>query len=64
MPFLNDSTQLRLVERMLLREMDSRGRILVRSLDRIHARTGVTYATISEIARRLQQGYFQRAPLV
>jgi hypothetical protein len=64
MPFLNDPEQLRLIERMLLKEMDSRGRILVRSLDKIHARTGITYTTISEMARRLQQGYVQRAPIM
>jgi len=40
---------------MLLKEMDREGRIMVRSLDKIHARTGLTYATISEMAQRLQQ---------
>jgi hypothetical protein len=51
----HDPEQLRRIETMLLKEMDPTGRIMVRSLDKIHARTGFTYATISEIARRLQE---------
>ena len=31
------------VESMLLDEMDQSGRIMVRSLDKIHARTGLSY---------------------
>lgn len=54
MNFVTNSEQLRAIEGMLLREMDPTGRIMVRSLDKIHARTGLTYAKISEIARRLQ----------
>jgi hypothetical protein len=54
MNFVTNSEQLRLVEGMLLKEMDPTGRIMVRSLDKVHARTGLTYAKISEIARRLQ----------
>ena len=53
MKFMTNSEQLRAIEGMLLKEMDSSGRIMVRSIDKIHARTGLTYATISEIARRL-----------
>lgn len=55
MPFPNNSNDLRTVERMLLKEMDQDGRITVRSLDKIHARTGLQYATISELARQLQE---------
>jgi uncharacterized protein YerC len=54
MNLLCTSEQLTAIEGMLLKEMDTTGRIMVRSLDKIHARTGLTYATISEIARRLQ----------
>jgi hypothetical protein len=65
MPFLEDSDQIRsMIERMLLNEMDSSGRIMVRSLDKIHARTGVKYVTISEIARRLEEGYFPSMPIL
>ena len=55
MPFIHDSQQVRVVEKMLLKEMEPDGRIMVRSLDKIHARTGLTYTTISEMARRLQK---------
>jgi hypothetical protein len=54
MNFMTNSEQLRAIEGMLLKEMDPTGRIMVRTLDKIHARTGLTYAKISEIARRLQ----------
>jgi hypothetical protein len=47
--------QMKMIENLLLKEMDCNGRIMVRSLDRIHARTGLTYSTLSEIARRLQE---------
>jgi hypothetical protein len=55
MPFSYDPEQVRRIETMLLKEMGQEGRIMVRSLDKIHARTGLNYATISEIARRLQE---------
>ncbi len=55
MPFTYNSDQLKRIESMLLKEMDQEGRIMVRSLDKIHARTGLTYATISDMARRLQE---------
>ncbi len=42
------------VESMLLDEMDKSGRIMVRSLDKIHARTGLSYETLSSIANILQ----------
>jgi hypothetical protein len=51
----HDPEQVRRIESMLLKEMDPTGRIMVRSLDKIHARTGLTYAAISEMARRLQE---------
>lgn len=59
MPFLSNAKQLEQIEGLLLKEMDRNGKILVRSLDKIHARTGLTYATISEIARRLQERQFR-----
>jgi hypothetical protein len=51
----SDPEQLRRIENMLLMEMDPDGRIMVRSLDKIHARTGLAYTLISEIARQLQR---------
>jgi hypothetical protein len=39
---------------MLLDEMDQSGRIMVRSLDKIHARTGLSYETLSSMANILQ----------
>jgi hypothetical protein len=59
MPFHYDPEQVRRIEVMLLKEVDRDGRIMVRSLDKIHARTGLNYATISEIARRLQERDFR-----
>ncbi len=53
-----DSEQLKQIELLLLKEMDRNGRIMVRSLDKIHAKTGLNYATVSEIARRLQERGF------
>lgn len=50
-----DTEQLKQIESLLLKEMDRNGRIMVRSLDKIHAKTGLNYATVSEIARRLQE---------
>ena len=50
-----DREQVKMIEGMLLKEVASNGRIMVRSLDKIHARTGLRYATISGIARRLQE---------
>ena len=55
MELRNDARRVRLVEEMLLREMDTDGHIMVRSLDRVHAHTGLAYAHISEIARRLAE---------
>ncbi|HMK33868.1 MAG TPA: hypothetical protein VK463_02295 [Desulfomonilaceae bacterium] len=60
MPLFCDSKQLKQIEGLLLKEMDRNGKIMVRSLDKIHARTGLTYAIVSEIARRLQE-QLQRA---
>jgi hypothetical protein len=60
MSFTYNPEQLKRIETMLLKEMDGEGRIMVRSLDKIHARTGLTYATISEMARRLQQQAWER----
>jgi DNA-binding Lrp family transcriptional regulator len=50
-----DPEQLTKIEKMLLMEMERNGRIMVRSLDKIHARTGLTYTVISEIASQLQE---------
>jgi DNA-binding Lrp family transcriptional regulator len=50
-----DPEQLKRIESMLLVEMERNGRIMVRSLDKIHARTGLTYTAISEIAKQLQK---------
>lgn len=61
MPFKHDLDLIRKIEMMLRKEMDTNGRIMVRSLDKIHARTGMRYADISEIARRLQESDAQRA---
>ena len=60
MPRTNSSEDLKAVENMLLKEMDPNGHIMVRSLDKIHARTGLTYTTISEIARRLEERNLHR----
>ena len=51
---MHNSAEVEAIESMLLAEMDRGGRIMVRTLDKIHATSGLTYATISEIARRLQ----------
>ena len=51
----HDPEKVKKIEHMLLKEMDPTGRIMVRSLDKIHARTGLTYTAISEMARRLQE---------
>lgn len=61
MPFKHDLDQVKKIETMLRREMDLNGRIMVRSLDKIHARTGLRYATISEIARQMLERDLQRA---
>ncbi len=61
MPFKHDLDQVRKIETMLRKEIDMNGRIMVRSLDKIHARTGLRYATISEIARRMQERDLERA---
>ena len=50
-----NAEQVKMIESLLLKEMGAHGRIMVRSLDKIHAMTGLTYAMISDIARRLQE---------
>ncbi|MBI4964193.1 MAG: hypothetical protein HY913_13020 [Desulfomonile tiedjei] len=50
-----DPEQLRKVENMLLMEMERNGRIMVRSIDKIHAKTGLSYTVISEMAGQLQK---------
>jgi hypothetical protein len=59
MSFISSSAKLTAIEAMLLEEMDPTGRIMVRSLDKIHARTGLTFAKLSEIARQLQDREFR-----
>ena len=59
MYFISSSAKLTAIEAMLLKEMDPTGRIMVRSLDKIHARTGLTFAKLSEIARQLQDREFR-----
>lgn len=54
----HEPEQLRAAERMLIREIDRNGRLTVRNLDRIHARTGITYVTISEMARELEKRHY------
>jgi len=54
MLFKKDPERLSWVEKMLVQEMQPDGRIMVRSLDKIHARTGLTYSVLSEMARRLE----------
>jgi hypothetical protein len=54
MLFKNDPERLSRIEKMLIREMQPDGRIMVRSLDKIHARTGLTYSVLSEMAKRLE----------
>lgn len=55
MSFADLPVELRTIETLLLKEMDHNGKILVRGLDRVHARTGLTYTTISALARRLEE---------
>jgi hypothetical protein len=57
-----NAEQAKMIESMLLKEMGAHDRIMVRSLDKIHARTGLTYAMISEIARCLQERGFITLP--
>jgi hypothetical protein len=52
------SDKLKYLESLILKEMDMNGRIMVRSLDMIHAKTGATYAMVSEIAKNLQKRSF------
>ncbi|MGO9568252.1 MAG: hypothetical protein ACLP5H_11990 [Desulfomonilaceae bacterium] len=59
MNFIPSSAKLTAIEAMLLKEMDPTGRIMIRSLDKIHARTGLTFAKISEIASRLRDREFR-----
>jgi len=54
MHLLEDPDQLTTVESMLLTERALNGRIMVRSIDKIHAATGLAYAAIAEIAQRLE----------
>jgi len=62
MPFTNDDPEkISRIEIMLMKEMGPDGRIMVRSIDKIHARTGLNYAILSEMARRLQKRNHQRA---
>jgi hypothetical protein len=61
MPFTDDPDKLTKIETMLMKEMGPDGRIMVRSIDKIHARTGLNYAILSEIARRLQKRSSRRA---
>ena len=62
MPFTNDDPEkISRIEIMLMKEMGPDGRIMVRSIDKIHARTGLNYAILSEMARRLQKRHHQRA---
>jgi len=55
MPLTKAPFEVRTIETLLLKEMDHNGRILVRGLDRVHARTGLNYTTISEMAQRLEE---------
>ncbi len=55
MPFTQKHQHLSKIETMLLEEMNREGKIMVRSLDKIHAQTGLNYMTLSEIAVRLQK---------
>lgn len=54
MPFKKAPDRSSTVEEMLIREMQPDGRIMVRSLDKIHARTGLNYQALAEMARQLQ----------
>lgn len=62
MPLVKTPFESRTIETLLLKEMDHNGRILVRGLDRVHARTGLTYTTIAEMARRLEEQARQHLP--
>jgi hypothetical protein len=53
----NKSNQSKMAEILLKEEMDLNGRIMVRTLDKIHARTGLTYTEVSEIAQKLEELY-------
>jgi hypothetical protein len=55
MPLPKNPKDLRVVETMLAEELSRNGHITVRMLDKIHATTGLRYATISEIARRVEE---------
>ncbi len=55
MPFKKGPDRPSNIEEMLIREMLPDGRIMVRSLDKIHARTGLNYQALSEMARQLQK---------
>ncbi|MBI5568806.1 MAG: hypothetical protein HY914_02580 [Desulfomonile tiedjei] len=62
MSWYYDPEQVKMIESVLLKEMDTNGRKMIRSLDKIHARTGLRYAMISDIARRLQERGFLTLP--
>lgn len=51
----NDCVMVSDLEIMILKEMGMDGKIMVRSLDKIHARTGINYATISRMAEKIQK---------
>ncbi len=56
MKLTRNSASVRQAEQMVLREMEPNGHITVRSLDKIHAQTGLAYVLVSEIARRVAKG--------
>ncbi len=55
MSLSNDCVMVSDLEIMILKEMGMDGKIMVRSLDKIHARTGINYATISRMAEKIQK---------
>ena len=55
MDVLQDCVAVSDLELMILEEIGIEGKILVRSLDKIHARTGINYSTISRVADKLQR---------
>ncbi len=54
MPFKINADRCRQIEMIIREEFDQTGRVTVRCLDRIHAKTGLAYAAISEIAQKVQ----------
>ncbi len=55
MDVLQDCVAVSDLELMILEEIGIEGKVLVRSLDKIHARTGINYSTISRVADKLQR---------